>query len=795
MQNHNDNLFDGKAISTTLREAIDQTCQEFDGTTAPNQVIKSALRIGDRPVANSILRNRMAATICKISVVAALVVLVLIGWFRISEPANVTWSEITDAVQAKSWVKLTGKTADGSAFESWLSPSEAKWIHRAGKDVTFCDFKNDSVLYYDANHNWVIQGSVDSARQLINSQMAISQMLLNAYPNIRKQIESDEVTVHVTKKVTKKITVHKTCTVQVRVKKKSTIYRQGKSLVEMSVQKKHDTRKDTSWRATLRVNPSSSLPHSIVVDGNETLFSFPKTGPGNIYELGVPRDVVIVKGDIPYQEKSDDNFGLVDIERIYKLYQLTDKLGQKIWPGYDTRKIPIVVNNNDQQEILFGHPTPPKPFRELKGHKIDGKILMIRDGVTMFGPRGGGGWALSFGGQHSAYVKVRQENQSTERYLSLLLHECFHVYQDRYRKRGEGKRSGLPTDDPNYSAMIGLESRILHAALQEKRDKELNELCRMFVAVRRERRKALANGVIRNEGEQEYNEGTATYVQARMFQLIAEANGIELKSKEKDTAYQGFANAASEYQRYVTSVLPATTRPITFFHSKYKNGMAQCLLLDRVRPQWKKEMRVQGITQFELLKRQFPIADSEIGDLVTSAKQKFKFNELFADQKKLVAERVAKIRQILEADGTRYRIYHSAIDGKRKWKPQGPVYRVPPALLGKEAEGIVVESSRGRSRILNVNVMIWVGGIRYFKKGGLLFESKNVPFLSRPDYFEWIDTEPDPSGKDVKIEFARIEKGIYYDLKMTTDGFMLKLDKARLERSKNLVNVRPIRTP
>lgn len=489
---------------------------------------------------------------------------------------------------------------------------------------------------------------------------------------------------------------------------------------------------------------------------------------------------------------SGRDLGSRDINRIRELHHLTDVLGDKLWPGFDTREIPIAINNDNRQEMLIGHPTPPREFRVFKGHEIDGKAVVIRDGVTRFGPTGGGGWAVILGGAHTAYMNVLQKGHSVERYLSVLLHECFHVYQDRYRERGEGKTAPLPTDNPVYSAFIGLESRILHAALLENRERELHALCRMFVAVRNERRRGFDARVVFNEGEQEYSEGTAAYVQARLFQILAQRGGIKPSSAVGDAAYGGFADAASGYLKYVSGVLPATSRPITFFHSKYKNGMAQCLLLDRVRPGWKQEMRAKGSTQYELLERQFPITDQERGVIVAEAAERFEYDALLAAQKRVISDRLAEIKRLLEAKGTRYRVYHSPIQGPRKWKPRGPVYRVPPSLLGDEAQGIRVEGPQGQSRTLNPMVSIWVGGIRHFEKGSLLFESGAVPIISRPDYLEWIDTDPDLEGKDLKIESVRVEDGVHHGLKITTDGFTLNVGCARVERSGDIVSIRPI---
>ncbi|MHC5071767.1 MAG: hypothetical protein ACYTGO_14930 [Planctomycetota bacterium] len=512
--------------------------------------------------------------------------------------------------------------------------------------------------------------------------------------------------------------------------------------------------------------------------------------------------VVLVAGAAPcQQDEQARKLGRRDIDRIRELHHLTDVLGEQLWPGFDTREIPIAVNNNDREEMLIGHPAPPAAFRAFEGHEIDGKPAMIRDGVTRFGPRGGG-WAVSLGGRQTAYVGVLQRGLSTERYLSLLLHECFHVYQKDYRARGRGKTAALPTDDADYAAMIGLESHVLHAALQrmdlsgvQDEGKELRALCKMFVAVRQARRASLSAAVVRNEGEHEYSEGTATYVQARLFQLLMRKGGIEPVAKIRDPHYHGFAGDTTGYRRYKAGVLPSRRRPISFFHSQYQHGMAQCLLLDRVRPEWKTEMRERGQTQFDLLQKEFPITDTERAALVESAKQRFGYGSLLATQRRLVGDRLARIKAYLHAKGRRYRVYHSAIPARFRWKPSGPVYTVPASLLGAEAERIVIERGGGTAAIRNPRVSIWAGGIQRFEKSGLLFESKAVPIIFRPDYMEWIDPDPDSDGDDFKIESKREVDGVRHDVKITTDGFTLRADRVRIETSDDgdIVTIRPVR--
>jgi hypothetical protein len=478
--------------------------------------------------------------------------------------------------------------------------------------------------------------------------------------------------------------------------------------------------------------------------------------------------------------------GEIDIIRIQELHHITDTFGDKIWPDFDTRKIPVAINNDDREELLIGHPNPPKEYHPFKNFELHGQPVLIRDGVNRYGPKGGG-WAVEIGGKHAAYVSTLKKGRDTERYLSLSLHEGFHCFQKGYRQRAEGASGELPEDNPIYSAMIGLESRILKAALDEPSDETARELAGMFVAVRHERRKDMLENLILREGEDEYNEGTATYSQARMYQLMAENGGITPVNKGKDPQYHGFPNAKREYRRMISSVIPPKGHPITFFHSMYKHGMAQCLVLDRVRPKWKERMSEKGMTQFALLEKEFPLQENEEKELIAEAKKRFDYDSLLAEQKKLVEERLDLIRGYIDAPGRRYRIYHDRIRKGFNWKPFGPVYHVPESLEKELTEKRKKQGHDGET--VQNHRTVWVGGLRPFEKEGFVFESIETPILFGHEYFEWIDPDPAPDKSDMKIECEKEEEGMYIGVRIETDGFTLETDKSRVEWSEDIVKI------
>jgi hypothetical protein len=325
--------------------------------------------------------------------------------------------------------------------------------------------------------------------------------------------------------------------------------------------------------------------------------------------------------------------------------------------------------------------------------------------------------------------------------------------------------------------MLGLESRILHAALVTTDLPRMQALVRTFIAVRNARRKPLSADVIRHEGEREWCEGTAKYVEARLALALAREVSV-VPVSAADAAYGAFADADQRYRSFVQSVLPPAQLPITFLHAEYQLGMAQGLLLDRLRPAWKQEMSHRGSTQFALLQRTCPVAPDDELRLVQEASARFDYEALLAVQTRLVDEKLALIRRYLADGGTRYRIWHDALPGAFQWKPEGPVYRVPASLL--------------QTRTANPP-SIWVGGIRRFERGGLVFESGAVPVVFWSDRLEWIDREPPDDGRELVIESEQSEHGIHRGLRLRTRGFRLSIPAARIDRSGDVVDIRPER--
>jgi hypothetical protein len=208
-----------------------------------------------------------------------------------------------------------------------------------------------------------------------------------------------------------------------------------------------------------------------------------------------------------------------------------------------------------------------------------------------------------------------------------------------------------------------------------------------------------------------------------------------------------------------------------------------------VRPGWKQEVREKGMTQFALLEKEFPLDEKAEKELLADATKRFEYDDLLAEQQQAVDKILDRIRAYVDAPGRRYRVHHSRIFSRFKWKPAGPVFHVPESLereLVKKRKAGGADGEKIQRRRL-----VWAGGIRRFEKGGLVFETEKTPVIFGSEYIEWIDPDPAPDDSDMRIESGSEKGGEHVNVKIKTDGFALEAPRARVEWSKDLVNVYP----
>ena len=209
-----------------------------------------------------------------------------------------------------------------------------------------------------------------------------------------------------------------------------------------------------------------------------------------------------------------------------------DRLAKKpLWPGFDPRTTPVAIYDGTRTRF-FHHPSPPTEVTPPRANT-----------------------SQELGGVLTATVIVDRAKSLTE-WAAIVIHETFHVFQ---RKRhavwsaNEGDLFTYPLEDAQALALRRLESTALSRALKDS--------CWMSAALklRKERFLRLPPESVNYERKSELNEGLAQYVER-----LASGKAPEWPADEFP---------------------PDGIRP-----RSYVAGQTLAMLLDRVRPEWKREL-------------------------------------------------------------------------------------------------------------------------------------------------------------------------------------------------------------
>jgi len=227
---------------------------------------------------------------------------------------------------------------------------------------------------------------------------------------------------------------------------------------------------------------------------------------------------------------------------------ITKSLGDELFHGWDFQKTPVLFYRPNVQELLINYPHKPKGFSVYSGfNPLDEDTIYVRNDTT----------TLSYDDQNTSIdientrVLVVADPFSTLRnqlqdvlgrpkdftsmwlkdwrfipdpyyQLEVILHEAFHVYQDKMapdKDANEMVVSHYPLLDAENNALYVLEGNIIKDALLSRESKSRLESIKKLVAVRTFRQSRLDSSWIEYENLNEYKEGLAKYVEYKFMTL------------------------------------------------------------------------------------------------------------------------------------------------------------------------------------------------------------------------------------------------------------------------------------
>ena len=188
------------------------------------------------------------------------------------------------------------------------------------------------------------------------------------------------------------------------------------------------------------------------------------------------------------------------------------------------------------------------------------------------------------------------------------------------------------------------------------RDEEVRAAALRWLAVRLDRRLGLPESAVEYENGTEWNEGLATYVEWRLFQVLEgrEANPALYWSQ----GFQGFADLApqrEDLRKRMQSHLcgeinvnnePYGTAPLRM--RLYYSGMAIGALLDRLGADWKEAIFQPGTTLTGLAQEALQATPEELAAALAEARADPERVDLVATKTRLAEDGAADLERMLE---------------------------------------------------------------------------------------------------------------------------------------------------
>lgn len=296
-----------------------------------------------------------------------------------------------------------------------------------------------------------------------------------------------------------------------------------------------------------------------------------------------------------------------DRTRLSEAFRLGDQLGDRIWPAWSKAPFAVLLVT-PEYEFLIRHPTPSADFESLGyDDKLKSDVYFRRRTMP---PSFLATFPAIRGSIISTIVVGQAENTSAKTstpWVVTLLHEHFHQLQDSqpnfYRdvnalNLARGDQSGMwmlnypfPYDRPEVQQQFVAMSKSLAAALKSTRRERTKRLAEYLVA-REKFRQLVTEDDYKYLAFQFWKEGIARYTEYRIAKLAAN-NYRPTEEFRALVDYRPFADIAETtyegiFRQLLNQKLGESKREVV-----YSFGAAEGLLLDQVKPNWRRRYFVE----------------------------------------------------------------------------------------------------------------------------------------------------------------------------------------------------------
>lgn len=464
-----------------------------------------------------------------------------------------------------------------------------------------------------------------------------------------------------------------------------------------------------------------------------------------------------------------------------------------IWPGWDASDTPILFYLPGEQDVVINHPRTPAGFVPYEGLiRFPGGRILIRDGPTTL-DADGQNTSRDIAGVRTLVVadalsNLRQEIRglledprptrekiqdlgfsqlATDPYgqLMLIVHEAFHVFQDRAAPTKSANEMLLlryPVLSVENNVGFAQEGAALASALRSDAAPAFRAAVIRWLALRRHRRSVLPPEAIEYENGAEFGEGLAKYAEYRLLESLQDRQ--PRPEMWWAQGFHGYDDLASRRSALVDRMLqhmrgevsvnndPYGTAPLRM--RLYFSGMAIAAVLDRLSPRWKERILEPRLSLTDLVEDAVAARASDLRGALEESRSEPDYEALVAAKRRLAQQGRARIdtmlTQIERGTGTGVIVEYGTLD-----TPRVALAFTPFGIIGVDSNRTIYTQVPIRAR---------------FPDGSEIVQTEATPLLH------------DRNGRMIRFRLSRllsseeVRRALGTDMRATQDARELRLE-------------------
>ena len=312
-----------------------------------------------------------------------------------------------------------------------------------------------------------------------------------------------------------------------------------------------------------------------------------------------------------------------------------------VWPGWDATDTPILLYLPGEQDLLINHPNPPEGFTEYTGHHPwPGATLHVRDGETQIS-LDGQNTTTDVGGVRTLVVADTLSNLRNQvkgnagevtyrtlrtdpmEQMSLIVHEAFHVHQDRNAPEKLASELSIrqyPTLSVANNVGFAREALAMAEGMRATTKEDVRAAALKVLMIRQDRRAELEPAIIAYEDGNEFAEGLAKFTELKLFESLEGREPAEAMWLAQ--GFAGYDETEALRERRINQMVgfmsgamvvnndPYGASPVRF--RLYFSGMGLAALLDEFSDTWHTDIFEEGATLTSLLRDTVDPSEAEM---------------------------------------------------------------------------------------------------------------------------------------------------------------------------------------